>query len=236
MELKGESGFNAAALKSIICGSTGAGRGRWSGLPAVVCEIHLCRAYVIESMEERNMSMGTLKYAILGMLNRKSMTGYDMAKEFDTTLAELWNAKHSQIYPELKNLVEAGLVQYDIEISGNVLEKKLYTITSKGKEEFNAWALTYHKLKPATKDAFRLQLFFADCISNEERIRLMQLRLEEHQSKLSRLKKKLCCFDSIPPIKENEFTDYLVLTGAILREESNCRWLEQCLEHCKKRG
>ena len=50
--------------------------------------------------------MGTLKYAILGLLNRKSMTGYDLSKEFETTLFEFWNAKHSQIYPELKSLSE----------------------------------------------------------------------------------------------------------------------------------
>lgn len=54
--------------------------------------------------------MGTLKYAILGLLNRKNMTGYDLSKEFETTLFEFWNAKHSQIYPELKSLSENGLV------------------------------------------------------------------------------------------------------------------------------
>ena len=59
--------------------------------------------------------MGTLKYAILGLLNRKNMTGYDLSKEFETTLFEFWNAKHSQIYPELKSLSEKGLVQYEVE-------------------------------------------------------------------------------------------------------------------------
>ena len=65
--------------------------------------------------------MGTLKYAILGLLNRKNMTGYDLSKEFETTLFEFWNAKHSQIYPELKSLSENGLVRYEVEITGNVL-------------------------------------------------------------------------------------------------------------------
>ena len=60
--------------------------------------------------------MGTLKYAILGLLNRKNMTGYDLSKEFETTLFEFWNAKHSQIYPELKSLSENGLVRYEVEI------------------------------------------------------------------------------------------------------------------------
>ena len=68
--------------------------------------------------------MGTLKYAILGLLNRNEMTGYELSKEFETTLFEFWNAKHSQIYPELKSLNAEGLIQYRVEITGNVLEKK----------------------------------------------------------------------------------------------------------------
>lgn len=52
--------------------------------------------------------MGTLKYAILGLLNRNEMTGYELSKEFETTLFEFWNAKHSQIYPELKSLTRGA--------------------------------------------------------------------------------------------------------------------------------
>ena len=75
--------------------------------------------------------MGTLKYAILGLLNRKSMTGYDLSKEFETTLFEFWNAKHSQIYPELKSLSEKGLVQYEVEITGNVLKRRFILLQKK---------------------------------------------------------------------------------------------------------
>lgn len=41
--------------------------------------------------------MRNLKYAILGLLDRKSMTGYDISKEFGRALAEFWSADHSQI-------------------------------------------------------------------------------------------------------------------------------------------
>ena len=134
--------------------------------------------------------MGTLKYAILGLLNRKSMTGYDLSKEFETTLFEFWNAKHSQIYPELKSLSEKGLVQYEVEITGNVLEKKVYSITEKGREDFYKW--------------------------------------EES------LKGNMEKFSSVPPEDENDFADYLVLHGAVLREETCCKWLKDCIRLCKK--
>ena len=66
--------------------------------------------------------MRTLKYAILGLLSREDMTGYDIAKIFNAELANFWNAKHSQIYPELKRLTEEGLVTFHVVVAGDVLE------------------------------------------------------------------------------------------------------------------
>ena len=67
--------------------------------------------------------MRTLKYAILGLLNQKKMTGYDLMKQFESALCEFWSAKHSQIYPELKKLTEEGCVAYRQEASDNGLEE-----------------------------------------------------------------------------------------------------------------
>lgn len=179
--------------------------------------------------------MGTLKYAILGLLNRRSMTGYDMTKEFETTLFEFWSAKHSQIYPELKYLTEAGLIEYKIEIAGSVLEKKLYSITEAGRKDFQQWELLQHKIKPTHKDEFRLQLFFSDSIAPERRLSLLQSQLQEHQERLEHLRNNLQKFSVLPPVQQTEFSDYLVLLGAIMREESCCSWLETCIRLCLER-
>lgn len=184
------------------------------------------------------MCMGALKYAILGLLNRRSMTGYDMAKEFENALFEFWNAKHSQIYPELKQLTEKGLVEYKIEISGNVLEKKIYSITDAGKAELAQWAVTPHKIPAATKDEFRLQLFFSDSIDNEQRLNILSAKLAEHENKLAHLRQKSAIFDHIADMSdaaEAEFTDYLVWLGAVKREESCCDWLRKCIELCENK-
>ena len=178
--------------------------------------------------------MGTLKYAILGLLNRKNMTGYDLSKEFETTLFEFWNAKHSQIYPELKSLSEKGLVQYEVEITGNVLEKKVYSITEKGREDFYKWEESLNPLKPVPKDEFRLQLFFSGALSPEKRLALLTDQLKQHVEKLDHLKGNMEKFSSVPPEDENDFADYLVLHGAVLREETCCKWLKDCIRLCKK--
>ena len=163
------------------------------------------------------------------------MTGYDLSKEFETTLFEFWNAKHSQIYPELKSLSEKGLVQYEVEITGNVLEKKVYSITEKGREDFYKWEESLNPLKPVPKDEFRLQLFFSGALSPEKRLALLTDQLKQHEEKLDHLKGNMEKFSSVPPEDENDFADYLVLHGAVLREETCCKWLKDCIRLCKKR-
>ena len=179
--------------------------------------------------------MSTLGYAILGLLHRRSMTGYELSKAFESGLFEVWSAKHSQIYPELKGLYEAGLIEYQVEISGTVLEKKVYTITPDGLRTLQNWVQAPCGALPVPKDEFRLRLFFADCISPTIRRQQLGSRLAQHRQRLEQLQAERCKFDQIPPREEQAFQDYLVLLGGIYREEAACRWLEQCLELCDQR-
>ena len=68
------------------------------------------------------------------------MSGYELSSEFESALNEFWNAKHSQIYPELRKLTEEGMITFETAITGNVLEKKIYTITEAGKKVFSKMA------------------------------------------------------------------------------------------------
>lgn len=176
--------------------------------------------------------MGTLKYAILGLLYQGPRSGYDMAQEFQNTLNEFWSAKHSQIYPELKKLTAKGLVEYHVEIVGTVLEKKQYSITSKGREEFLQWMNCDLELPPTPKSEFRLQLFFSGCLTAERRMEMMAYQLKLHQDRLTYLRNNQRKFTEIPSKDNPEFGDYLVLQYAIMREENDCKWLEGCMKLC----
>lgn len=85
--------------------------------------------------------MRTLKYAILGLINREPMTGYDITREFNSNnLANFWYAKHSQVYPELGRLMDEKLVTCEVVIQGEKLEKKLYSITPDGRAQLPGMA------------------------------------------------------------------------------------------------
>lgn len=174
--------------------------------------------------------MGTLKYAILGLLNRKEMTGYEMSKELSDTLSAFWSAKHSQIYPELRQLKEDGMVEYHVAITGNVLEKKVYAITDAGRDAFMQWEETMSAIQPFPKDEFRLKLYFSGDVSANFRKDLLENQLKQHQKRLEAIRQDLSKFSKIPPDDPTELSDYMLVRGGIIREESTCAWLQECLD------
>lgn len=178
--------------------------------------------------------MRNLKYALLGLLNQQAMTGYDIAKEFNKELSEFWYAKHSQIYPELKKLVTEGLLTYEIQISGEVLEKKLYSITDAGKSAFLEWMQKEEPMESTSKDIFRLRMYFSSTIDLTDRIRLIEHEKKQHEERLQYLKNSMKKYVQVPEPYENRFGDFLVLDGAIIREEASVKWLENCLYNLHK--
>lgn len=174
--------------------------------------------------------MRTLKYAILGLVKRNPITGYDITKEFNKELANFWYAKHSQIYPELKKLVDEGLVKFEVIIAGESLEKKLYTITEKGQEDLKKWLLQVEDLDPTPKDKFKLRMYFSEILNKEEIVFQFEDQLKKRNKKLQFLKSVMNEYDgTIPDVSSPEFGDYMVLDGAILREESYIEWINRCL-------
>lgn len=173
--------------------------------------------------------MRTLKYAILGLLNQKKMTGYDLMKQFESALCEFWSAKHSQIYPELKKLTEEGCVAYRQEASDNGLEKKLYHITEKGRTDFMSWLSSETPAQPTPKDISRLKIFFCSYLPKEERKFMLEEQVYRHTARLKHLQNNQQKFSQVPDSDSNEFGDYLVLMGAIMREEMMIEWLKKSI-------
>lgn len=179
--------------------------------------------------------MRTLKYAILGLVNRKPLTGYDLTKEFSKELNNFWHAKQSQIYPELQRLVDEELLTFDIVITGEVLEKKVYQITEKGKKALHKWLLTEENLPPTPKDPFKLKVYFSECLSKEDILKSLQFQLEQKKAKYTILHDKLKQDYQVAPTPISiAFNDYIVLKAAILREEAYLKWLEEYISLLKQ--
>ncbi len=172
--------------------------------------------------------MRELKYAILGLVNRESLSGYDITKAFSGSLSKFWEAKHSQIYPELRRLMGEGLVEYTVAIHGERLEKKLYSITDKGHSELMEWLMTAEPLEPVPKDAFRLKIYFGENLAKEDMLEILKGQLEAYQARLAVLQGSLAGFETEPQKFTPDFSEYLLIKGGINRDEAYISWLREC--------
>jgi DNA-binding PadR family transcriptional regulator len=81
-----------------------------------------------------------LAEAILVCLTDKPMSGYDLARAFDTSIGFFWHADHQQIYRELRKMKAAGLVRDEHVVQHGRPNKNLWTITDAGRQRIADWS------------------------------------------------------------------------------------------------
>ena len=85
--------------------------------------------------------MTTLGYALLALLAREPLTGYDLAQRMRHSTDFFWTARHSQIYPELARMEAAGLLIHEVIRQRERPDKKRYTMTEAGYAALRAWLI-----------------------------------------------------------------------------------------------
>jgi DNA-binding PadR family transcriptional regulator len=110
------------------------------------------------------------KYAVLGMLSYKSMSGYEMKKLVDNSIAHFWNENYGHIYPVLKRLEEDGLVTKKTEHAEGKPSRHVYSLTGRGKKDLHEWLLLPPE-RPILRIELLLKLFFGQEVSTDTMIR-----------------------------------------------------------------
>lgn len=111
---------------------------------------------------------------ILGLLAWQPRTGYEIKQVTDQSTRFFWGASYGQIYPELRRLEEAGLVESREEPRGRV-PRRIFSITTVGRTALEAW-LEEPDESYEVRDEGLLKLFFGDLMSDEQRLDLVRRR------------------------------------------------------------
>ena len=100
---------------------------------------------------QRELSAGTVSLALLAVLARggEPMYGYQIAKRLEQTGEGVLAGKQSALYPVLRNLGAAGLLDSFVEPSMSGPPRRYYRITDAGREVLQAWAAAWS----ATRDS-----------------------------------------------------------------------------------
>lgn len=170
----------------------------------------------------------SLTHAILGLLNLKPMTGYDLKHSaFDQTVAHFWQADQAQIYRTLDRMASQGWVTSELEIQTDRPNRKVYSLTDAGREELDRWLREPQSLS-ANREAFLVQMFFADKLSNEEILAQIDAQIVAHQARIKE-------YDAIPlpplgtpGISRRQTLWRMTLELGMAQEQTSLDWLRQC--------
>ena len=128
-----------------------------------------------------------LEHAILAFLEYNPMSGYDLKKLFDVSVAHFWSATQSHIYKSLEGLEKKGWTEAQIIPQEGKPNRKEYQITAEGRIELRRWLTTPIPLGPV-REACLIQIFFSHFSTNEEIAGLFETRMQEIREHLHILK------------------------------------------------
>jgi DNA-binding PadR family transcriptional regulator len=164
-----------------------------------------------------------LKYALLGALADHPRTGYELLKHFEQSLAYAWPASHSQIYPELARLRDAGLIE---QADSGPRGSKTYALTDEGLTEIRRWLLETEPDRRVRSDA-ALRTFFLWLLETEEAINHIEREREYWSTQLAELDR---IREAPRGTNRKELTFGIALEGGIRSIETRLEWLEWAVE------
>ncbi|MBD5521653.1 MAG: PadR family transcriptional regulator [Lachnospiraceae bacterium] len=143
----------------------------------------------------------SLSFGILGFLNYRPMSGYDLVKAFESSLEFFWHAQNSHIYLELKKLEQKGYICGETVIQSERPNKRIFSITDTGRKEFMDWLV-----EGGSEDAmhfkspFLMKVFFSGNMTPTQSADMLRKFKTDCESYLKRM-------DSIPKSIENYGSD-----------------------------
>jgi DNA-binding PadR family transcriptional regulator len=167
--------------------------------------------------------------AILACLTERPMTGYELAKTFDSSIGFFWKADHQQIYRELSRLRDRGHIQGREVVQSGKPNKMVYTLTSEGKAALRHWAA--RPSSPASiKDDLLVRLYALDSIEIEPLRDDLMARLEYHRDRFARFE---CILNKRFPDGTASPADTGKLLGlriGLRYERTVAEWCEEALD------
>lgn len=167
--------------------------------------------------------MNTLAYGLLSLLSRSADSGYDLMLK----IKPFWPAKHSQIYPLLAQLESDGLVQHVLVVQTDKPDKKVYSLTDKGKEALRAW-LGVPADDPVTRDELTLKLYCMDQGDPADIRLLLEQRVAYCNERLKWLQAKIEAYKSPP--NASPLPVVLLIQKARFYYQSDLEWAEWALQ------
>lgn len=132
------------------------------------------------------MELSPTAYVILGMLGWRPMSGYEIKSIVDRSTRFFWAASYGQIYPELRRLSAAGLIEGRASPQGG-RKRNVYRLTRTGRAELQAWLRAEPQVYEV-RDEGLLKLFFAAATDGASAPATLEAMRKGHEEIVERLR------------------------------------------------
>ncbi len=174
----------------------------------------------------------SVKHAMLGILAEKDLHGYELKSSFDEKVGEFWSLNYGQIYSTLDRLEKEELVTHDRQSQDRRPDRKIYSITGKGRLELEKWLSAPVKGVRALRDDFFIRLVFMNRNDTGPILDLIEKQKVLYLRQMNRLTQQ-----KIKMRKKPDDTDALLaellMDAGLFHAEADIRWLNLCASKIK---
>jgi DNA-binding PadR family transcriptional regulator len=163
-----------------------------------------------------------VREVILALLAKEPAHGYDLRHGIESLFGEVWPGVNiGQVYSTLGRLERAGLVRSVAVAQTNRPDKKVFELTSAGRDELQGW-VDEVVVGGRRRDQFFMKLVVASRARLGDPLVLIDRQRRAYLRRLREL-------NDLAGTVEG-FAATMTVEGAVLHLQADLRWLERCEE------
>lgn len=169
----------------------------------------------------------SIKYVILGYINWRPTTGYDLRQVIANSEMLHWTGSSNQIYRALLDLHEEGFLSVEEIEQEKRPSKKIYSITEAGRKALHEWGLETPRA-PQIQKPFLHQLMWADDLSPQQLDTLLDQYMDAVGEKLFMVRVEADRKPNVPARTPREsYLWEMMYRNWIATYEMELRWIRQ---------
>ena len=167
-----------------------------------------------------------IRHAILGLLHYRPMHGYKIKAQIEQNFGHVWSINYGQIYPNLKSLLDEGLISMTEEnrVGMRGPSRKLYSITDKGRKAFSRWIMEPPDKNMTLRDPFLMKFVFFGFGDRRRAVEMIDDQIRLYTEQLTSRKEKF------KKLKNLEIHVRLISEMGIELNEAFLAWLKRARE------
>lgn len=176
-----------------------------------------------------------LSHSILATLvgRGKPCSGYDLAKEFNSSVGFYWKTTHQQIYRELAKLETEKMVTSELIKQKDRPDKKTYSVTEAGQAYLVKWIACPSEPSPIKEDML-VKMFVGFLVPKNVLVEELEQLKNIHEEKLRRFREyETKFFSDVKSLPVKGKYRYLNLRSGIAFETGHIKWCEEAIEFLK---